>query len=85
MKFRQRFRLPTIARSVALQLFVCFFFIYAVTSSGGLEAIDSEVRYQTAKSWLEGNGGALLLGDELTVCRVSTGATTRSMVRFSRC
>ena len=64
MKFSQRFCFPTIASSVALQLFVCFFFIYAVTSSGGLEAIDSEVRYQTAKSWLEGDGGALPLGDD---------------------
>ncbi len=45
--------------SVGLRLFVAFFVIYATTAPGGFEVIDGESRYQTAKSWLAGNGGAL--------------------------
>ena len=64
MKSSQTFRLSTIASSIAIQIFVTFFVIYAITASGGLEAVDSEVRYQTAKSWLDGSGGALPPGQE---------------------
>jgi len=64
MKSTQRFRFSTLASSVALRIFVAFFVIYAITSSGGLEASDSEVRYDTAKSWLAGMGGELQPDDE---------------------
>jgi len=64
MKLSSRFRFSHIVSSVPVQIFVAFFVIYAVTSSGGLESIDAEVRYQTAKSWLEGTGGALPPGEE---------------------
>jgi len=48
----------------SFQLFVAFFVIYAVTSPGGYEVSDGEARYYTAKSWVEGNGGALPPGQE---------------------
>lgn len=59
MKSSDRFRFPTIPCSVAIQLFLTFFVIYALTSSGGLEVADGEMRYRTAQSWLDGQGGAL--------------------------
>jgi len=40
---------------LALGLFLTYFF----TSSGGFEVSDTTMRYLTAKSWLEGKGGAL--------------------------
>ncbi|HSS76277.1 MAG TPA: hypothetical protein VLV54_05985 [Thermoanaerobaculia bacterium] len=40
---------------LALGLFLTYFF----TSSGGFEVSDTSMRYLTAKSWLEGRGGAL--------------------------
>jgi len=61
----KRLRLSTIASSVALQIFFTFFVIYSITASGGFEVIDGEARYETAKSWLAGNGGALPPGQEL--------------------
>jgi len=64
MKPTQRFHLSSLATSVAVQIFVAFFVIYAITSSGGLEASDSEIRYDTAKSWIAGMGGELRPGDE---------------------
>ncbi|MFY9821573.1 MAG: hypothetical protein WAM82_09325 [Thermoanaerobaculia bacterium] len=42
-------------RWLALGLFLTYFF----TSSGGFEVGDTSIRYFTAKSWLEGRGGAL--------------------------
>src|SRR5438046_2378170 len=54
-----RFRFPAVLSSVRVRLFVTFFVIYAITSSGGLEIVDSEMRYRTAQSWLDGRGGAL--------------------------
>jgi len=59
MKSGKRFSFLTIASSLPIRIFFAFFLIYAITASGGLEAIDSELRYQTAKSWLAGAGGAL--------------------------
>jgi len=35
------------------------FLAYFFTSSGGLETSDAVLRYETAKSWIEGRGGAL--------------------------
>lgn len=64
MKLGQRSGLRTIASSAEFQILVAFFVIYAITSSGGLEVIDAEARYLTAKSWLLGNGGALPPGAE---------------------
>jgi len=61
MKSSGRVRFSAIPSSVAIQLFVAFFVIYAITSSGGLEDADSEMRYRTAQSWLDGEGGALPL------------------------
>jgi hypothetical protein len=52
-------RVSHIAKSVPLQLLAIFFVIYAITSSGGLEVADADVRYETAKSWIEGRGGEL--------------------------
>jgi hypothetical protein len=40
-------------------LFVALFLIVVATSSGGLESGDAGVRFETARSWLDGNGGAL--------------------------
>jgi hypothetical protein len=40
---------------LALGVFLAYFF----TSSGGLESGDAVLRYETAKSWLAGRGGAL--------------------------
>ncbi len=61
MSLSPRFRFSVPRSSAALRIFIAFFVIYAVTSSGGLDAIDAELRYQTAKSWLAGNAGALPL------------------------
>ncbi len=52
-------RAVQIIKSVPVQLFAIFLAIYAVTSSGGLEVADAEVRFETAKSWLEHRGGEL--------------------------
>ncbi|MEI9939897.1 MAG: hypothetical protein WDO69_21975 [Pseudomonadota bacterium] len=62
MNSSQRFRFPTVLSSVAVQIFLTFLVIYAITSSGGLEVTDGETRYRTAQSWLDGNGGALSSG-----------------------
>ena len=64
MKSSERFRFSAIASSVASQIFVAFFVIYALTAPGGFEVVDGEARYETAKSWLAGNGGALPRGLE---------------------
>ena len=40
-------------------LFVALFLIVVATSPGGLESGDAGVRFETARSWLDGNGGAL--------------------------
>ena len=49
--------LPKIASSVAVRIFIAFFAIYAITSSGGLEAIDSEARYQSNRSGMDAFAG----------------------------
>jgi hypothetical protein len=43
----------------ALWLALGVFLAYLFTSSGGFEASDPVLRYETAKSWIEGRGGAL--------------------------
>ena len=65
MKSSARFRFSPAAFSVTLQIFLAFAVIYAITAPGGFETIDGEVRYQTAKSWLAGHGGALPPGQEI--------------------
>ncbi len=40
-------------------LFLGFFSLFALTSSGGYDSGDAVGRYETAKSWLDGRGGAL--------------------------
>ena len=45
--------------SIGLRIFIAFLAIYAITAPGGFEVIDGEARYQTAKSWVAGEGGAL--------------------------
>jgi hypothetical protein len=52
----------TLARlraSTSLRIFLAFLAIYVVTAPGGYECSDGVLRYQTAKSWVEGRGGAL--------------------------
>jgi hypothetical protein len=43
----------------ALWLALGVFLAYLFTSSGGFEASDPGLRYETAKSWIEGRGGTL--------------------------
>jgi hypothetical protein len=43
----------------ALWLAMGVLLAFLFTSSGGLETSDAALRYQTAKSWIEGQGGAL--------------------------
>jgi hypothetical protein len=42
-----------------LQIFLVLFAVYAITAPGGFEVTDGETRFETAKSWLQGSGGAL--------------------------
>jgi hypothetical protein len=51
-------RLP---KSIPVQLFAAFFAVYCVTAPGGYECVDAVLRYDTARSWLEGRGGALTI------------------------
>lgn len=39
--------------------------LYVTTSSGGFESSDTVIRYETARSWLDGRGGALPAGSGL--------------------
>ncbi|HEY4160210.1 MAG TPA: hypothetical protein VGM29_18985, partial [Polyangiaceae bacterium] len=57
-------RVLAVLKSTHLRIFVVLFSIYAITSSGGLEVADADVRYETAKSWLDGRGGALASSSE---------------------
>ncbi len=45
--------------NLPLWVFIGFFLLYLVSSSGGFESGDALVRYETAKSFISGNGGAL--------------------------
>ncbi len=58
MSFSRRFA-SFLRASIGLRIFLAFFAVYAITAPGGFEVIDGEARYQTAKSWLAGDGGAL--------------------------
>ena len=49
----------SIWRSPLPWLALGFWLTYLFTASGGLEVSDAVLRYQTARSWLEGQGGAL--------------------------
>lgn len=44
---------------LSTRLFAAFVAIYAITASGGYEVSDAVLRYETAKSWVDGRGGAL--------------------------
>lgn len=46
-------------RKLGFYLFAGFFTLYFITSSGGFDSGDAVSRYETAKSILAGNGGAL--------------------------
>jgi len=48
-----------VATSVTARVFAAFFAIYVITAPGGYECADAVSRYATAKSWLDGMGGAL--------------------------
>ncbi len=48
--------------NLPLWIFVGFFLLFFVSSSGGFESGDALVRYETAKSILSGGGGALPAG-----------------------
>jgi hypothetical protein len=57
-------RLSSPSPNIALRLFAILFAIYAITSPGDYEvAVDGMIRYETARSWLEGRGGALSTSD----------------------
>jgi hypothetical protein len=47
------------SRSTVRWLALGLFLAYLFTSSGGFESADASKRYETARSWLDGHGGAL--------------------------
>lgn len=60
--------------NLPLWVFVGFFLLYLISSSGGFESGDALVRYETAKSILAGKGGALPPNEEWnSTVRVSSG------------
>ena len=56
-------RAARFASTASVRLFAAFFAIYAITAPGGYEVSDGILRYETAKSWIDGNGGALPASD----------------------